>query len=437
MPRRAQQARGAATVERAVAAAVGLVDELGASEVRFAQVSERSGISNGSLLHHFGSLDSLLSAAEAVRYERAISARLAAARQAVLASGDVGALRAVVDRTAEAVASGAFDELRWTRLGALSFARHRPDLRTLLAGTITRLRDQLAELLGDLHANGMVAYPVPPGAVTAFLHAHTVGRLVEDVVDDRLPPEQWVRLLAVTVRGGFGIAEGTFAPLVGPEDAADVAPLPPEVPGLLLNGIDRFEGPDEQRVFDAARERFVAGGEQRIVVADLLRELEISNGWFVRHFSGRDELVDLLHLDAYLRMRDVETAALVDAFATAPAPTDIVHRLVGRFLGLEEHAAWERWWDRIDLLIAAGARPSLKAVVSPLIAEQLAEIADAVEAAQARGLVRDDLAAAAVARFLWGIPIAIVVAAIGGIPTDELRAFTVALCSALVRDPEA
>jgi len=110
---------------------------------------------------------------------------------------------------------------------------------------------------------------------------------------------------------------------------------------------------------------------------------------------------------------------------------------VGRFLGLEEHAAWERWWDRIDLLIAAGARPSLKAVVSPLIAEQLAEIADAVEAAQARGLVRDDLAAAAVARFLWGIPIAIVVAAIGGIPTDELRAFTVALCSALVRDPEA
>jgi hypothetical protein len=51
--------------------------------------------------------------------------------------------------------------------------------------------------------------------------------------------------------------------------------------------------------------------------------------------------------------------------------------------------------------------------------------------------VRDDLAAAAVARFLWGIPVAIVVAAIGGIPTAELRTFTVALCSALVRDPEA
>lgn len=438
MPRRTQQARGAATVERAVVAAVELIDELGASAVRFAQVSERSGVSNGSLLHHFGSLDSLLSAAEAVRYERAISARLAAARKAVVASGDVAALRAVVERTAEAVASGAFDELRWTRLGALSFARHRPDLRTLLAGTIRSLRDQLAELLGDLHANGMVAYPVPPGAVTAFLHAHTVGRLVEDVVDDRLPPEQWVALLAVTVRGGFGIAEGTFAPLVGPEGAADVVPLPPEVPGLLLrHGVDRFDDADEQRVFDAARERFVAGGEQEIVVADLLRELEVSNGWFVRHFSGRDELVDLLHLDAYLRMRDVETAALVDAFATAPTSTDVVHRLVGRFLGLEEHAAWERWWDRIDLLVAAGARPSLRTVVAPLIAEQLAEIADAVEAAQARGLVRDDLAAAAVARFLWGIPVAIVVAAIGGIPTAELRTFTVALCSALVRDPEA
>ena len=438
VPRRPQQARSVATVERAVAATVELVDELGAPEVRFAQVAERSGVSNGSLLHHFGSLDSLLSTAEAVRYERAVSARMATARRAVLASGDVAALRAVVDRTAEAVASGAFDELRWTRLGALSFARHRPELRELLAGTIRSLRAQLADLLGDLRENGMLAYDVPAGAVTAFLHAHTVGRLVEDVVDDRLPPEQWVALLGVAVRGGFGIAEGTFAPAVGVADADDVVALLPEVDGLLLDhGVDRFDDADEQRVFEAARARFVEQGEQSIVVADLLRETQVSNGWFVRRFHGRDELVDLLYLDAYLRMRDLETAALVEAFTSAGTAADVVHRLVGRFLGLEEHAAWERWWDRIDLLIAASARPALRTVVAPLVAEQLAVITDAVEDGQARGVVRDDLAAAAIARFLWGIPVAIVVAALGGIATAELRTFSVALCSALVRDPEA
>lgn len=437
-PRRPQQARAVATVERAVAAAVELIDEVGAPGVRFAQVAERSGVSNGSLLHHFSSLDSLLSTAEAVRYERAVSARMAVARDAVLASGDVAALREVVERTAQAVAAGAFDELRWSRLSALSFARHRPELRTLLAGTIRSLRDQLADLLTELHAKGMLAYAVPSGAVTGFLHAHTVGRLVEDVVDDRLPPEQWVALLTVAVRGGFGITGGAFAPLVAPSDADTVAAIPPEVAGLLTSdGIERSDDVDEQRVFDAARERFMEEGEQGVVVTDLLRAADVSNGWFVRRFHGRDELVDLLHLDAYLRMRDVETTALVAAFRDATEPVEVLRALVGRFLGLERDAAWERWWDRIDLLVAARARPALRTVVAPLIAEQLAAITDAIEEAQARGVVRDDLAAAALARFLWGIPVAIVVAAIGGIPTAELRTFTVALCSALVRDPEA
>ena len=433
-----RQARGVETVERAVATTVELLDEVGPSEVRFALVTERAGISNGSLLHHFGSLGGLLSAAEAVRYEAAVSTRLAAARELVVASGDVAALQSVVARTAQAVAAGAFDELRWMRLSALSFARHRPELQEVLGDTIGRLRDEIAVLFAGLLERGMIRYDVPAGAATAFVHAHTVGRLVEDIVDDRLPPEQWVSLLDVAVRGGFGIATASFAPVLPPEEADTVEPLPPEVPGLLrAHGFDPSEDADERRVFEAARLRFMAEGEQGVVVADLLRELDVSNGWFVRRFHGRDELVDLLHLDAYLRMRDLETAALVAAFRGAEQPRDLVATLVGRLEGLEVDAAWERWWDRLDLLVAANERSSLRTVVAPLITEQLAAIADAVEAAQARGVVRDDLAAQAVARFLWGIPVAILVAAIGGIPTRELRTFSVALCSALVRDPEA
>ncbi len=437
-PRRPQQARAVATVERAVAAAVELIDEVGAPGVRFAQVAERSGVSNGSLLHHFGSLDALLSTAEALRYERAISARLSAAREMVVASGDLAALRGVVERAAQAVAAGSFDELRWVRLSALSFARHRAELQQVLGGTIRRLRDELADLFRDLRAKDLVRYDVPAGAATAFLHGHTVGRLVEDIIDDRLPPEQWVRLLDVTVRGGFGIADTEFAPVVAPEDAGTVVALPLDPPDMLrATSIDLTEDPDERRLLHVARERFIAGGEDAVVVSDLRRELDVSNGWFVRRFGGRDELLDLLHLDAHLRMRDTETNVMTAAFRDATEPAELVRLLVGRFLGLEEGGAWQRWWDRLDLLVAANARPALRTVVAPLIGQQLAEIADAVEDAQARGVVRDDLAAQAVARFLWGIPVSIIVAAVGRISTGELGTFTVALCSALVRDPEA
>lgn len=434
----ARQARGVATVERAVTATVALIDEVGEQGVRFAEVSSRSGVSNGSLLHHFGSLDALLSTAEAMRYERAISARLSAAREMVVASGDLDALRGVVARAAQAVAAGSFDELRWVRLSALSFARHRPDLQELLGRTIRSLRDELAELFGDLRAKDLVRYAVPAGAAAAFLHGHTVGRLVEDIIDDPLPAEQWVRLLDVTVRGGFGIADAGFRPVVTPEDAATVVALPPEVPGLLQAvGLGASDDADEQRLLAAARETFAAGGESSLVIADLLREVGVSNGWFVRRFSGRDELIDLLYVDAYLRMRDLETAAIASAFRSADGAEPLVRTLVGRFLGLEEGEAWQRWWDRLDLLVAANARPELRGVVAPLITEQLDAIADAVEDAQARGAVRDDLAAQAIARFLWGIPVAIIVAAVGRIPTAELRTFTAALCSALVWDPEA
>lgn len=433
-----RQARGVATVERAVTATVALIDEVGEGGVRFAEVSSRSGVSNGSLLHHFGSLDALLSTAEAMRYERAISARLSAAREMVVASGDLAALRGVVEQAAQAVAAGSFDELRWVRLSALSFARHRAELQEVLGGTIRSLRDELADLFRDLRAKDLVRYDVPAGAATAFLHGHTVGRLVEDIIDDRLPAEQWVRLLDVTVRGGFGIADTGFSPVVAPADAGTVVALPSEPPDMLqATGIDLPEDPDERRLLLAARDRFIAGGEDAVIVSDLRRELDVSNGWFVRRFHGRDELLDLLHLDAYLRMRDTETTGLTSAFRDATEPAELVRLLVGRFLGLEAGGAWQRWWDRLDLLVAANARPALRTVVAPLIGQQLADIADAVEDAQARGVVRDDLAAQAVARFLWGIPVSIIVAAVGGIQTHELGTFTVALCSALVRDPEA
>jgi len=419
------QTRAVSTVERAIAAAVEIIEEAGAEAVRLADVSKRSGVSNGSLIHHFGSLETLVGAAHVVRYEQAVDARIARATEFVRASGgDGAAVLAVLDRFAEDTVPGS---IRRARLRALAHARHRPEVRALLGELIRGVRDRLATLLDESLAAGSLARPVDAGAVAVFLQTYALGRCVDELLDDPLPEADWSAFFRAVVASGF-VEPSPAALHVGAGSDLDVAVLLPE--GTLEGahpepptGIT-WRDADEERVFLAARDRFRSGGADAVVARELLVATGVSNGWFSRRFFGRDGLIDLLHLDALMRFAPLEGRLLTHVLRSACTGRELVGQLVPLMLAATSTELHDDWWDRVDLIVAAREREWLHTEAAAVIRRELDAVTGAIEDAQERGVIRTDLSAHAIARFLWGVPIGAIINDIAGLPVGPLAVFT-------------
>lgn len=79
-------------------------------------------------------------------------------------------------------------------------------------------------------------------------------------------------------------------------------------------------------------------------------------------------------------------------------------------------------WQRLDVLVAASGRARLSEDAGDIVRAALARVADAIAGAQQRGLVRQDLSARAIARFLWGYPLAVLLGAVVDARREELHA---------------
>jgi AcrR family transcriptional regulator len=418
------QARAVSTVERAIAATAALIEEVGAERVRLADVSKRSGVSNGSLIHHFGSLETLLGAAHVVRYEQAVHARIERAADFVRSGGDGRAVLEVLDQFATDTVPGS---VRHARLRALSHARHRPEVREMLGGLIRGVRDRLSELLDQALAAGSLARPVDAGAVAVFLQTYALGRCVDELLEDPLPSAEWSAFFRAVVSSGF-VEDPSEALHVRTGSEPGVAALLPA--GTLEGAHDplptgiRWRDADEERVFLAARERYRAGGASAIVARELIAAAGVSNGWFSRRFFGRDGLIDLLHLDALLRLAPLERGLISHVIGGAGTGRELVGCLVPLMLAAATPGLHEDWWDRVDLIVAAREREWLRTEAGAVLRQQIDGVAEVLADAQARGVVRADLSPQAIARFLWGVPIGAILNDLAGLPVGPLAVFT-------------
>jgi len=428
------QARAVVTIARAVTAAAEILTEGGEDAVGFRAVSERSGVSSGSLLHHFGSLATLTAAAHAQRYEQALDARIAAANE-LLTVGGTQVLPRLLERfLAQGPDGSDGDELRRARMQTLSFARHHPALRDHLRGVIVGARDRLAPILTRAAAAGALPGVVDAAAVAVFHQAYTAGRSVDTLLDDPLPHSDWSALFEAVVVSGFTLPPPTEAELpTGPDDLhrlVDVLRDPAAAPGLA------WVDAGEERVVTRARELLRSGGPDAVVVRHLIEDAGVSPGWFWRHFAGREELLDLLRLDALDRYGRTESEVLAELIRIAPSGERLMGYLAALVGGAVTADLREHWWDRVDLIVAASERDVLRREVAPALRAQLATVADAVRDAQGRGVVRTDLSADAMARFVWGLPVAALLGDVAGFPHRALAAFAVTTLAGLTGGPK-
>jgi AcrR family transcriptional regulator len=178
------QMRAVATVRSAIDAAIELLDEQDGDRLRLAEVTARSGVSNGSLIHHFGTRDGLVAAALATRFDREATDRV---RQfdglAVGPDGIVLALAQLIAGVGQRERAAA----RRARFRALSFARDRPELRIALAESFRTLEREIGLGLLGVQGDEVLVDGVSSTALAVFAETYAAGRLLDGALVEPLP----------------------------------------------------------------------------------------------------------------------------------------------------------------------------------------------------------------------------------------------------------
>jgi len=416
-----RQRRAEDTVARLVAATSGLLDDDDESAVTLAAIEEASGISSGSLAHHFGGRGGAILAAHGRRFQRLME-RQRDLIVPLFGAADTEEALAHFDVLLDGLRSGGEPRDRLTALSVLAAARHRPELRRFVAGELSATTARIAEQLVAAQGAGIVDGRLPPAATAVVLQAVIVlSRTAVDAAP-RLETEDWLTLLRTLVHAMLiHDCPATCGLHTARTPTARAAPAPvPDAP------------PEE----DLALIETVIGllrrdGADAVVARQACADAGVPLSTFHRRFGDRRHLIDAARVEVCRRQALREMAgfaALLDEVEVegqgqgqveGADATRFAARLAAQLCELGAMRDPEPHLDRIDLIASAMFRPELVDEVARVTGSAVDRIAETVASAQARGLMRSDLAPDPVARLLWGLLSTGVVASAAGVTASE------------------
>ena len=178
-----------------ISTTVKLLDTKLPNEIAVDEILETSGISKGSLYHHFEDLSELLEVAQVERYaawvDRSVEALVGMLSKVKTREDIVAGLKLVTRFTQDTK----YSKTRFQRARAIAAAEHNPRFRKLLADEQKRLTDALIDLINEARNKGLYASDFDAHAGAVLVQAYTLGMIVDDFVDQRMDPEAWYDLI--------------------------------------------------------------------------------------------------------------------------------------------------------------------------------------------------------------------------------------------------
>ena len=164
-------------------------------EIAVDEILDASGISKGSLYHHFEDLGELLEAAQVEIYaawvDRSVEALVAMIAKVKTREDIVNGLKIVTRFTQDKK----YSNTRFQRARAIAAAEHNPRFRKRLAEEQTRLTDALIDLINEARNKGLYAKDFDAHAGAVLVQAYTLGMIVDDFVVNQMDPEAWYDLI--------------------------------------------------------------------------------------------------------------------------------------------------------------------------------------------------------------------------------------------------
>ena len=190
------------TKEKLITTVVEMLQE-GPAEGRIEEILKRSGVSTGSLYHHFEDLEDLIECAYARRFAMFVDVSiglLANVSETVTSREEMLAGLFEVTRLTQ---SSALKPIRYERARIVSMAQHNERFASALRVEQQRLTDAIEDLIRNAQEHEWMNKDFDPRVGAVMIQAYTLGKVVDDVSEEPMDPEAWDRLVNMIIEKVF------------------------------------------------------------------------------------------------------------------------------------------------------------------------------------------------------------------------------------------
>ncbi len=164
-------------------------------DIQVDEILEKSGISKGSLYHHFEDLGELLEAGQVARYadwvDRSIGLIVPVLSQAKTRDDIIEGLRRVTAYTQ----SPEYRGTRFARARALANAETSERFGKALGLEQERLTTALEDLVEEAKNKGLFRTELDSRVIAVFIQSYTLGKIVDDIVPNPMKSENWDKFI--------------------------------------------------------------------------------------------------------------------------------------------------------------------------------------------------------------------------------------------------
>ena len=165
------------------------------SEIHADDVLEISGISKGSLYHHFEDLGELVETAQVYRYSKWITRSVGLMTEILPKVKSTAELRVALKEVTKLTQAHDLAKFRLERARALSNAEGNLRFQKALTAETEKLTESLEDLCREVIEKGWFRKDLHPRALAVFIQAYTLGKLVDDFSPNRVSEEDWNALI--------------------------------------------------------------------------------------------------------------------------------------------------------------------------------------------------------------------------------------------------
>ena len=179
------------TKSHLIETAVVLLEDKMPHEIAVDEILEKSGISKGSLYHHFEDLAELLEAAQVARYADWVDRSIALIVAIISKAKTKEELFEGVKKMTLLTQSAEFKNFRYERARTIGNSQGHLRFQNLLAAEQERLTSGLTDIIREVIEKGYFRKDLDPHVAAIFIQSYTLGKIVDDIVTDPVNSRDW------------------------------------------------------------------------------------------------------------------------------------------------------------------------------------------------------------------------------------------------------
>ena len=187
------------TRQRLLDAVVDMMETTPPEDIHSEYVLMETGISRGSLYHHYEDFTELLEDAMLFRFSEGVEESTRAIGNAIATARSREELFSMLKEVTRATQARKRSDIRFDRARMLAMAQHNERFREKLGQVQDRLTDALTDCIAQAQAKGWVNQEVQARTLAVFIQAYTLGKVIDDVSREHMDDDDWDRLITMVV----------------------------------------------------------------------------------------------------------------------------------------------------------------------------------------------------------------------------------------------